>query len=439
MAWFETVLELSGYPFKQACQDLVEVQEQTRDEFLRWQTEQRWAIVKYHHRHCNWYREKVGKHLPDRWEDVPQLSKSDLQRPLRESISDEFDLKQVYVSSTSGSSGTPFFFAKDRYSHALTWALIKHRYALYELALDSKQARFYGIPLEKRQYLTEMLKDKIMNRVRFPVFDLSDEKLSEFYERFKRRRFAYIYGYTQSLVQFARFLINNNLNIKSVCHTLTLCITTAEVCTNEDRRLLERAFHVPVVNEYGASELGVIAFEFPDGRWLLSEETLFVELVDSNLGTVGTGKDGEIVITSLFNKAMPIIRYRVGDLGHLEDVDGPSIYYRQLRRLTGRTNDLIHLPSGRVSAGLTFYYISRTILETSGVLKEFIIKQEKLNKFVFEVVTNRDLSVAEIEDIKRKLEVYLEPNLELQIRRVPRIERSRSGKIKHFHSMLNIQ
>ncbi|MBK6506619.1 MAG: hypothetical protein IPG02_13365 [Ignavibacteria bacterium] len=57
--------------------------------------------------------------------------------------------KDLYTGYTSGSSGHPFRYAKDKFSHAMTWALIKDRYTYYDLTLDSKQARFYGIPFEK--------------------------------------------------------------------------------------------------------------------------------------------------------------------------------------------------------------------------------------------------------------------------------------------------
>ena len=105
-----------------------------------------------------------------------------------------------------------------------------------------------------------------------------------------------------------------------------------------------------------------------------------------------------------------------------------------IESLKGRENDTVILPSGKKAAGLTFYDVSRSILEKSGVLKEFIIRQVATNKFIFDAVTDRPLTKNEIRDIKLNLDLYLEKGLELEINRVEKIIRPSSGKIKHFYS-----
>ena len=212
-----------------------------------------------------------------------------------------------------------------------------------------------------------------------------------------------------------------------VCQTIRLCITTSEVLTPEDRVILRDAFGVKVVNEYGVSEAGVIvAFENDVTDWIMSHETQFVEVVDD---------DGSVVPDGQYNKAMPFIRYRSGDIGSINpDKSGE---YKVLNNLGGRVNDTIILPSGKVSPGLTFYYISRSILESSGVLREFIIRQVDYDSFVFDIVSDRNLHNSEIKNIKEKMDMYLEPNLKLKINRVEVINRPTSGKIKHFYSEIN--
>ena len=108
-----------------------------------------------------------------------------------------------------------------------------------------------------------------------------------------------------------------------------------------------------------------------------------------------------------------------------------------LSKLTGRTNDTIMLPSGKKSPGLTFYYISRSILETSGVLKEFIIRQVSYDTFIFDIISDRILNNNEIQEIQRKMDIYLEPGLKLIINRTDKITRSKSGKLKHFFSEIH--
>lgn len=249
--------------------------------------------------------------------------------------------------------------------------------------------------------------------------------------RFKRTKFTYAYGYTSALVLFVRHCLIRGLQLKDVCPSLKFCIVTSETCLHEDRHILEQGFGVPVINEYGASETDVMAFQVESNVWTICSSNVYLEIVDDAGRKVPDGVEGKIVVTSLHNRAMPFIRYEVGDLGIMtHNINGLPF----LKQLSGRINDTVHLPSGKSAAGLTFYYISRTLLEEGGILKEFIIRQVALDTFVFEVVADRDLSYSEMEAIQRQMDTYLEPGLKLVIRRVPVIQRSGSGKIKHFFS-----
>jgi phenylacetate-CoA ligase len=206
---------------------------------------------------------------------------------------------------------------------------------------------------------------------------------------------------------------------------LKLCIVTSEVCTKEDKLILEKALGIKVIREYGASELCIIAFDMPNGAWQLNTDTLFTECEKNT---------NNLLCTSLFNTGFPMVKYEIGDIGIIEKkANGIS----DLTDLEGRTNDNIILPSGKISPGLTFYYISRSILESSGVLKEFIIKQTALNEFIFEVVSDAELSDSILDEIKKKAELYLEDGLNIKIIRKDFIKRPTSGKIKHFYSLLN--
>lgn len=430
------ILKFKGYPLQQAVSELKRIQAMGRDEFLDWQNRAAWDIARHHYQHNDFYRQKVGNHFPKRWEDLPIVTKADLQKPLPEIISKNINLSDCYVGSTSGSSGTPFFFAKDKFTHAMTWAVIRDRYRMYGITAVDKQARFYGIPKEFAGYWKERMKDFAMNRLRFPVFDLSDSAMERFLGLFRRNSFGYLYGYTNSLALFARFLIKKDLVLKDECRSLKLCISTSEVCTPEDHILFEKAFGIKHIREYGASETCLMAFDTPDGKWRMTEETIYNEVVNELAIPIAAGETGNVLCTSLFNKAFPMIRYQIGDMAVLREQEANSVY-RSVDKLMGRTNDTAILPSGKRAAGLTFYYISRSILESSGVLKEFIIRQTEPDHFIFDIVADRDLTNAETEAIENKIARYLEPGLRLTINKVDQINRPASGKLKHFYSELN--
>ncbi|MEG2120535.1 MAG: hypothetical protein RRZ64_00575, partial [Rikenellaceae bacterium] len=97
-------------------------------------------------------------------------------------------------------------------------------------------------------------------------------------------------------------------------------------------------------------------------------------------------------------------------------------------------NDMIKLPSGKTAAGLTFYYVSRSLIEKISIVKEFIVRQTAIDTFEFDIVLDRDFTDKEVAFLKQQLDDYLEPNLKLVINRVDKINRPNSGKIKHFYS-----
>lgn len=436
MRIFDLSLKLNGFNIDKARATLVDIQAKTDSEFEIYINEQKKRILSYHLEHNSFYK-ALGKAVDvNDWNSVPIITKKHLQQPLEQRLSDGFKPKNVYLNKTSGSSGDPFIFAKDKWCHALTWAEIMNRFGWYGIDFNSsKQARFYGIPLDKKGYYKERLKDYFSNRYRFSVFDLSDAAFDKTLSRFEADAFEFINGYTSPIVQFAKYLKQKNLVLKTVCPTLKVCIVTSEMLFDDDKALMEKQFGVPVVNEYGASELDLIAFQNQKDEWQVNSETLFVEILDDNGSVLPYGEEGRIVITSLYNKAHPFIRYDIGDVGVLSEAS--TSRKPILKQLIGRTNDIVQLPSGKKAAGLTFYYITKSVIENDGKVSEFVVEQILLNTFKISYVSKIELSEAEKTIIKNEVIRYLEPNITIKFAHVEQLKRSKSGKLKQFTSHLN--
>ncbi|MFB9107009.1 phenylacetate--CoA ligase family protein [Flavobacterium gyeonganense] len=432
---FDISLQLNGFPIKKAKADLDAITQLTDEEFMLFLQKQKDEIVDFHLKNNLFYNELVGDKIAPKWENLPILNKQNLQKPLEERLSKGYSKKNIYLNKTSGSSGTPFVFAKDKYSHALTWASNIMRFGWFGIDFNhSYQARFYGIPMDFIGYQKERFKDFLSRRFRFPVFDLSDVVLEKFLQKFRTKKFDYLNGYTSSIVLFAKYLEQKNINLKEICPTLKACFVTSEMLFESDKKLLEKQFGIPIINEYGASELDLIAFENPKGEWQVNSETLFVEILDENNKPVPHGTEGKIVITSLYNKANPFIRYEIGDIGILDEKSTPQKPI--LKKLIGRTNDVAILPSGKKSPGLTFYYVTKSIIEDDGNVKEFIIKQTKIDSFEIEYVSENELNSEQIQKIEDAITLYLEPNLNFTFTRKNVLERTNRGKLKQFKSYL---
>ena len=266
------------------------------------------------------------------------------------------------------------------------------------------------------------------------MFDLSDTQLEKNLSKFKNTKFDYINGYTSSIVQFAKYLQRKNSVLKTVCPALKACIVTSEMLFETDKILLETQFGVPIINEYGAAELGLIAFQNIKNEWIVNTEDLFVEILDENNGVLPYGEEGRVVITSLYNKAHPFIRYDLGDIGKLSKESTPTKPI--LETLVGRTNDIVKLPSGKKAAGLTFYYVTKTVIEDDGNVKEFIIEQLKLDTFKISYTSGKELSEEKFKAINNAIVKYLEPNLNVLFERKTSLDRTNRGKLKQFKSFL---
>ncbi|MBD0723644.1 AMP-binding protein [Flavobacterium sp. L1I52] len=432
---FDLSLQLNAFPIKKAKSDLEQIIAFSAEEKKQFIENQKQNIVEFHLENNPFYHKLVGSKNYKNWEELPILNKTNLQIPLESRLSKGFSTKNCYINKTSGSSGEPFIFAKDKYTHALTWASNIYRFGWFGIDFNrSFQARFYGIPLDFFGYYKERIKDFLAHRYRFPVFDLSDAVLEKILKKFQTKKFEYLNGYTSSFVLFAKFLRKRKLILKDICPTLKVCMVTSEMLFEDDKNLLETQFGIPIINEYGASELDLIAFQNTQGDWQINSETLFVEILDENNNPVPNGTEGKIVITSLFNKAHPFIRYDIGDIGILDEkstLDKPI-----LKKLIGRTNDFALLPSGRKSPGLTFYYVTKSIIEDDGNVKEFVIKQLEIDQFEIEYVSETELDLAQIQKIEQAIALYLEPNLHFNFIRKNSLKRTSRGKLKQFTSLL---
>ena len=435
MNLFKRTLKWNGFDITKATKQLKEIQNIPEKKYEQYILDKRKELVDYHLKENQFYRSLVGEKTILQWNDVPIMQKKDLQKPLAQRLSKGFTPKNSYVNKTSGSSGHPFIFAKDKACHALSWAEFMDRYKWYNIYLNtSLQARFYGIPLDVFGYQKERLKDRLSNGYRFPIFDLSDKKSEEFLNVFRRKKFDHINGYTSSIVLFAKYLKKKSIVLRSVCPTLKQCIVTSEMLYANDKKLLETTLGIPVINEYGASELGLIAFSNSKDEFVVNSEGLFVEILDENDRPLPNGQPGRLCITSLYNKAHPIIRYDIGDTGVL--AKSSTLKKPILEQLIGRTNDVAKLPSGKTVPGLTFYYVTKSVIEDNGNVKEFIIEQIAINTFKIIYVSERGLSHEEMKAIEEASFAYLESGLTIEFERTSFLDRSNRGKLKQFISKL---
>jgi phenylacetate-CoA ligase len=154
-------------------------------------------------------------------------------------------------------------------------------------------------------------------------------------------------SYAGAIYELARFADRNRIPVRGQ----NGIVSTGGTLFPSRRETIERVFGCRVFNQYGSREMGVFACELPgcEGLWI-APWNCHVEIVDSQGMPVDDGVEGEIVVTSLTNFAMPLIRYRIGDRGALMAPGaGPHpLASRTLECVTGRTGDAFRCRDGTI-------------------------------------------------------------------------------------------
>ena len=326
--------------------------------------------------------------------------------------------------STSGSTGEPFEFYKDRASTAVMDAIQTMAFSWHGIDPGDKQARFWGMPSGKNRRIA-LLKDFVKNRIRFSAFDLSAERMSRFYKKMLRFTPSYFYGYPSLILEFGRFLKKRNLSLAQI--PLKAIIGTGEYVAQGERQEFLDLFNLPLVSEYGCTETGVIGFECPSGNMHLMSPNIYLEVIDENGNEVHQGDEGEFVVTELNALYKPFIRYRLGDRGRKFKAACPcGCKYPVIEVSSGRKDDYIITPEGeKIYDAILAYTLKKGV-------QKFKATQISVNTLSIDIIPNSDFTQLLRDHYIAELKHRISHKMMIDIHLVEKIERDRSGKLRYF-------
>jgi phenylacetate-CoA ligase len=252
---------------------------------------------------------------------LPVLSKDDIREAGPALFSDGYSADNTQHTRTGGSTGVPLHVHVDRdamnWKYAATW---RHN-GWAGWRPGDKVAAVWG-DTDKGFHWKAWLREHFQHRTIFlDTLKFSADRLRQFHAQILRYRPSVMMGHAHSVYQFARFCQEHDLKVSG----LNGIVTTAMTLLETERSVIEQAFGAKVFNRYGCEELSVIASESEAHSGLHAfSEGLILEYLP-------TAVDGEfeLVITDLFNRAMPMIRYAIGDVaptgaGPLPQRPGPG-------------------------------------------------------------------------------------------------------------------
>ncbi len=322
---------------------------------------------------------------PEDLRALPVLEKSDLQDGWQQMIARDWPAEDLIRNQTGGSTGTPvtFFLNRDRKCSRAAATLRHNRWAGWDVG--DRAAVIWGAPADRP---TEGLRARLRGLLlREPLWldaaCMTEQTMLDFHAALDRFRPRILQAYARAVVLFARFLLARGLQP----HRPHALVTSAEVLDDTERLLLEEVFGCPVFNRYGSREVSVLASECPAHSGLhVMAEGLYLE-IETPHGPAAPGELGSILVTDLLNHAMPLIRYRIGDLGAWASGSCPcGRALPRLARVAGRVTDFLVGGDGRLVSGV---YLATYVVAQRPSLGQVQIRQDRAGAVVYRIKPGR--------------------------------------------------
>lgn len=372
-------------------------------------------LLEYAQMHVSFYKNVNFKEL----KGFPVVNKSIFKEQGFNCISDEFpNYQNLQIVKTSGSTGTPLVVYLDSnkrkrviadllvINDKIGWELGSHYVYLRSWTSNKRQSKFAKIA---------------KNFLEVNVADFDDCSKEQLYNYFLKHKNSVFVGYSCSVCDFMDWVKRKGKDGRALKLKLIHC--SAEELLEIKRKELRDTFGCPVYNRYSNNESGLIAM-MEDGTNVFKVNTasLRIELLklDSDEYVI-PGEMGRVVVTDLFNHAMPLIRYDIGDLA-ISDDNSEDI--KTIKKLCGRSADILTGPDGRLISNT----IAASIAETISSISKWQLAQISKNKFELRYIGK--LSLDEKKELDSRMRGALGSDTEYSIIEYSDLPLSKTGKFK---------
>lgn len=278
-------------------------------------------------------------------EDFPVVNKSKIRENERLFFSPKFDMDKMFRQETSGSTGVPFVVFQDprKRLRATADTLYFSKLAHYELGSRLYFSRIW----ESRTVRTPWTCFR-QNWVMHSASNLSDNDLEDFLKELTHD------NSTKSVILFASTLtalakLVERKNIYPKCKIESF-ITISEALDPWTKNTIQTRFQTLVFSRYSNQELGIMAQHIEgSNEFIVNVASFHVEVLDMDEDKPArVGEQGRIVVTDLFNRAVPLIRYDTGDVAILKSEPTPGITAPVFEKVGGRRVDYIFDTQGNM-------------------------------------------------------------------------------------------
>ena len=412
------------------------------EKLIEYQNEKLRKIVKYAYDHVPFHHKKLREAgiKPNDIKTAKDLNKllivrkDEMKKHLYETVSEDFKIDHLKMLRTSGSTGLPLHFyisgSEDEFRKA------KHLRANISCG---QKPRDNWVTITSPLHFGEATRLQRMLGIYVPTPVLVFNDVATQISTIEGLKPDILDGYSSSLLLLAKEVEKRGLGTIDP----RFIIGGAELIDNSSRRFIEKVFDAPFYDQYACVEMERLAWQCPEKiGYHMDADSVIVQFVDENGEEVSIGERGEIVCTSLFNYAMPFIRYAVGDVGIASNEKCPCGRTPPLMKVVeGRKDSFLFLSDGQVLSPIAFD-VAMNMFKFHSHIDRYRIIQRKIDVFEFYIKTHSDSvdeKIMEKELLKhlwRTLKINAD-QAKFEVKFVENIPLDKTGKLRKVVSELN--
>ncbi len=356
---------------------------------------------------------------------LPVLTKKIIREQQAELCSTRDDGNRLRPNSTSGSTGEPLrFYTDDRITPYLK-ASVQRFKEWTGWRLSSREACLWGAPIDaaKASAIRGRVHSWISGSLFLSAYDLNENGMDGYVSSITAYKPELLVSYPSILEVFAEHCRRKGVKLGP----LRGIITSAETLWPHQRDRIESAFGVKVFDRYGSREVGDIAQECEEHDGLhVNSDCMVLEIVDPSGNACGAGEVGDILVTSLHNYGMPLIRYAIGDRAAW--ARGAMCRCGRglplLSAVEGRSMDVVRTRAG-LHVGGTYWTI---VLRSRPGIAQFQVVQETLEGIVVNYVRDGDFDPAVLAYFTDQIKAKCGGDFQVSFREERELMRSAAGK-----------
>ncbi len=365
---------------------------------------------------------------------LPLLTKDDIRNNALSLTSREFNRRKWYWKSTSGSTGVPIRVIQDVLYNKWRNATVQYFYENL-VGIDESAAKkiiFLGSPRDLYN-CTVTPRAKVtcwLRNTRFlSGYKMNEEIMESYVKTINSYKPDLVKGHPHILHEFCDFITKKGLQI----YQPKVVISEGEKLRELMREKIESVFGTKIYDYYGSSESAGIAGECKAGLLHIFTFNNYIEVLNRRNRQLRKGEKGKVILTTLHNYSMPLIRYEIGDeaiLGPKQCKCGNPL--PTLKEVMGRITDYFIKEDGTLINGVGFV----PLFESQNWIRSFQIIQEDYRKIRILVVAEGYVNKKETSGIDNKLKAIMGKNCDILWAFVDEIPKTESGKHSYLKSLL---